>query len=90
MAEEKETKKIYAIKAIKKIDLLKYGMIKNAEQEAEILIYIKHPFLIDLEYLFHSKQRIYFVLPYIQGGEMADLLFHHQRFKEEVILFYAA
>lgn len=65
---------------MKKIELLKAGMVELAEQEAQILKDINHPFLIDLDFMFHSKQRIYFVQPFIEGGEMTALLEKHKRF----------
>ena len=90
LGEDIETKKLYAIKTIKKSELIKSGMIELAEQEAEILQDINHPFLIDLAFMFHSKYRIFFVQPFVEGGELTSLLQKHKRFQEDAILFFGA
>jgi len=30
----------------------------------------KHPFLIHIDYVFQDDDRIYFIMPYVSGGEL--------------------
>lgn len=51
---------------------------------------VAHPFLVGLHYSFQTKTKLYFVLDYVNGGE---LFFHLQREKKFPVpraLFYAA
>ena len=49
-----------------------------------------HPFLVGMEYLFQNDLRLYFVMPFVRGGEMYKIFQSQKRFKEESVLFYAA
>lgn len=57
--------------------------------ERKILLELKHPFLVEMHYAFQSPDRIYFVLDYVNGGD----LFHHLRkkvrFTEKEVKFFA-
>lgn len=34
---------------------------------------VKHPFLVGLHYSFQTKEKLYFVLDYVNGGEVSAL-----------------
>lgn len=38
--------------------------------EKTILEHINHPFLVGLDYAFQTDQKIYFVMEFMQGGEL--------------------
>lgn len=50
---------------------------------------VDHPFLLHLYYSFQTKQKLYFVMDYVNGGE---LFFHLEQsaFSEQRVKFYAA
>ena len=58
--------------------------------EKEILLQCKHPFLVGMEFLFQSPERLYFVMPFIRGGELYKIFKSRKRFNEETVKFYAA
>lgn len=70
LAELTKQGKLYAIKAIRKDVLIEYNQIQNTKLEKEILFNCDHPFLVGMDYLFQSPQRLYFVMPFIKGGEL--------------------
>jgi len=43
-----------------------------------------------MEYMFQSDARLYFVMPFINGGELYKIFQEQKRFPEEVVKFYAA
>lgn len=43
-----------------------------------------------MEYLFQSDARLYFVMPFINGGELYKIFQEHKRFDEGIVKFYAA
>ena len=49
-----------------------------------------HPFLCGMEYLFQSEARLYFVMPFINGGELYKIFQEKKRFDENIVKFYAA
>ena len=49
----------------------------------------EHPFLVGMEYLFQSSTRLYFVMPFIRGGELYKIFKARKRLTEPVVKFYA-
>lgn len=43
-----------------------------------------------MEFLFQSELRLYFVMPFIQGGELYKIFQAKKRFNEETVRFYGA
>ena len=69
---------LYAMKSLKKHVLIEQEQIEYTLLEKRILESLEHPFLINMTYFFQTPERIYFVMPFMQGGE----LFHHlKKFK---------
>uniref|UniRef100_G3NRQ9 Serine/threonine-protein kinase Sgk1 n=1 Tax=Gasterosteus aculeatus aculeatus TaxID=481459 RepID=G3NRQ9_GASAC len=91
LAKLKADSKFYAVKVLQKKVILKKKEQKNIMAERNVLLKsLKHPFLVRLHYSFQTPEKLYFVLDYVNGGE---LFFHLQRercFSEPRARFYAA
>lgn len=91
LAKLKSDGKFYAVKVLQKRVILKKKEQKNIMAERNVLLKsLKHPFLVGLHYSFQTPEKLYFVLDYVNGGE---LFFHLQRercFSEPRARFYAA
>ena len=77
--EEVSTKKLYALKEVKKASLCEEQDVRAVLEEKRILMDNRHPYLLGLTYAFQTRSKLCFVMEYIGGGE----LFHHlqqQRF----------
>lgn len=83
-------KRLYAIKAIRKDVLIEYNQVKNTKLERDILFECEHPFLVGMDYLFQSDTRLYFVMPFVRGGELYKVFKSKKRLPEQVVKFYAA
>lgn len=71
MANHKFENKIYAIKVLKKEAIIRRNEVKHIMAERNVLIRnVKHPFLVCLHYSFQSSDKLYFVLDYVNGGEV--------------------
>lgn len=57
--------KIYAIKILKKLQIFENDQIENAKAEKNILQNVKSPFLVSLDYVFTTEQKIYLVIEFI-------------------------
>lgn len=74
MANHKFENKIYAIKVLSKEAIIKRNEVKHIMAERNVLIRnLKHPFLVGLHYSFQSNDKLYFVLDYVNGGEVSIL-----------------
>lgn len=91
LARHKETAQYYAVKVLQKKIILKKKEQKHIMAERSVLMKnVKHPFLVGLHYSFQTTDKLYFVLDYVNGGE---LFYHLQRervFLEPRARFYAA
>ncbi|CAD8176424.1 unnamed protein product [Paramecium pentaurelia] len=82
----------YAMKVIKKADILKYGLVEHTMLEKNVLGASKNPFVVKLKYSFQTEQKLYLVMEFIKGGQLAKVLRKRQqgRFTEEQTKFCAA
>lgn len=84
MVNHKHENKIYAIKVLNKEAIIKRNEVKHIMTERNVLIKnLKHPFLIGLHYSFQTKDKLYFVLDYVNGGEVTVQI---DRFKFALML----
>lgn len=86
----KVTREIFAMKILKKSAILARNQVEHTKSERRILESLQHPFLMTLRYAFQSKDKLYFVLDYFQGGELFFHLKNVRRFPEEVARLYIA
>ena len=56
----------------------------------EILMKADHPFLCGINYVFQTQLRLYFIMPFIDGGELYKIFKNYRRFTESQAKFYAA
>ena len=80
----------YAIKILKKVDILRLDQLEHTRDEISILLKIDHPFIVALNGYFHDESRIFMVLDYIEGGEIFTLLRREGRFHDNDAKFYLA
>ncbi|XP_053668077.1 atypical protein kinase C [Anopheles marshallii] len=91
MVELKKTRRIYAMKVIKKALVTDDEDIDWVQTEKHVFeTASNHPFLVGLHSCFQTPSRLFFVIEFVRGG---DLMFHMQRQRrlpEEHARFYAA
>ena len=91
LAKHKETQKYYAIKVLQKKAVMKRNEVKHIMSERSVLLRnVSHPFLVGLHYSFQTATKLYFVLDYVNGGEIFYHLQRERTFDEHRAGFYAA
>lgn len=90
LVKENKSGEIYALKVLRKDNIIKRNQIEHTKTERSVLGYVKHPFIVGLNMAFQSKDKLYFVLDYCAGGELFFHLGKLGRFPEERAKFYAA
>ncbi|XP_039620269.1 serine/threonine-protein kinase N2 isoform X2 [Polypterus senegalus] len=92
LAEYKQTGKLYAIKALKKGDIVTRGEVDSLMCEKRIFETVnrsQHPFLVNLFACFQTPEHVCFVMDYSPGGDLM-MHIHSNVFSEKRARFYAA
>ena len=90
LVEKKDTRDLYALKVINKMDIIKRNFFENLRNEKKVMEKIENKFVVNLEYCFSSPQYVFFAMKFKQGGEIYYHLRKRIRFSEDIAKFYAA
>jgi serine/threonine protein kinase len=90
LVKEIKTGTIYALKVLRKDNIVKRNQVEHTKTERSVLGYVQHPFIVGMNMAFQSKDKLYFVLDYCAGGELFFHLGKEGRFPEPRARFYAS
>ncbi|KAJ3303460.1 hypothetical protein HDV03_003828 [Kappamyces sp. JEL0829] len=74
LAKKKITGLYYAIKVLRKADMVAKNQVTNIKSERTILTQLDSPYVVKLFSTFQSRNHIYLVMEYLNGGDCAALL----------------
>ena len=86
----KQTNELFAMKSLKKNVLIDEEQVESALLEKKILQSLNYPFLVGMVFCFQTEERVYFVLPFVRGGELFQHLRQCKYFPEQEVQFYAS
>lgn len=90
LARKVDTGALYAMKTLRKKDVLLRNQVAHVKAERDILAEADNEWVVRLYYSFQDKDNLYFVMDYIPGGDMMSLLIRLGVFSEELTRFYIA
>jgi len=90
LARMRATQELYAIKVLKKKDMIKKNMVNHVLVERKVLSVARNDFVVKMVSAFHSKDYLYLVMEYLIGGDLSSLLQGWGCFDTDWSAFYAA
>ena len=74
LVQSKHNQRYYAVKVLKKAQVVKMKQVEHTNDERRMLQQVKHPFLITLWGTFQDSKNLYMVMDFVEGGELFSLL----------------
>ncbi|XP_039044268.1 serine/threonine-protein kinase tricornered-like [Hibiscus syriacus] len=87
---EKKSGNIYAMKKLKKSDMLMKGQVEHVRAERNLLAEVASHCIVKLYYSFQDAEYLYLIMEYLPGGDMMTLLMRKDTLTENVAKFYIA
>ncbi|MCL4129102.1 UNVERIFIED_CONTAM: hypothetical protein GTU68_019171 [Idotea baltica] len=83
-----DTSRLYAMKTLRKADVLKRNQVAHVKAERDILAEADNEWVVKLYYSFQDKDNLYLIMDYIPGGDLMSLLMKFGVFKDSLARFY--
>ncbi|XP_057968846.1 uncharacterized protein LOC131158188 [Malania oleifera] len=90
LCQEKKSGNIYAMKKLKKSEMLSRGQVEHVRAERNLLAEVASHCIVKLFYSFQDAEYLYLIMEYLPGGDMMTLLMREETLTETVARFYIA
>ncbi|KAL0315795.1 UNVERIFIED_CONTAM: Serine/threonine-protein kinase CBK1 [Sesamum radiatum] len=90
LCREKKTGDIYAMKKLKKSEMLSRGQVEHVKAERNLLAEVASRYIVKLHCSFQDAEYLYLVMEYLPGGDVMTLLMREDTLTEMVARFYIA
>lgn len=87
---EKTTDHVYAMKKLKKSEMLRRGQVEHVKAERNLLAEVDSNYIVKLYCSFQDDEYLYLIMEYLPGGDMMTLLMRKDTLTEDEARFYIA
>ncbi|KAH7661144.1 Non-specific serine/threonine protein kinase protein [Dioscorea alata] len=88
LCREKTTGHVYAMKKLKKSEMLRRGQVEHVKAERNLLAEVDSAFIVKLYCSFQDQEYLYLIMEYLPGGDMMTLLMRKDTLTEDEARFY--
>ncbi|KAG1353961.1 serine/threonine-protein kinase tricorner [Cocos nucifera] len=85
---EKTTGNVYAMKKLKKSEMLRRGQVEHVKAERNLLAEVDSNCIVKLYFSFQDNEYLYLIMEYLPGGDMMTLLMRKDTLTEDEARFY--
>ncbi|XVE70079.1 hypothetical protein DITRI_Ditri10aG0043100 [Diplodiscus trichospermus] len=86
----KNTGEIFAMKKLKKSEMLSRGQVEHVRSERNLLAEVDSRCIVKLFYSFQDSDFLYLIMEYLPGGDIMTLLMREDILCEDIARFYVA
>uniref|UniRef100_A0A672NFK7 non-specific serine/threonine protein kinase n=1 Tax=Sinocyclocheilus grahami TaxID=75366 RepID=A0A672NFK7_SINGR len=90
LVQKKDTGHVYAMKILRKADMLQKEQVGHIRAERDILVQADSLWVVKMFYSFQDKLNLYLLMEFLPGGDMMTLLMKKDTLTEEETQFYVA
>ncbi|XP_042453367.1 serine/threonine-protein kinase tricornered-like isoform X1 [Zingiber officinale] len=90
ICKEKTTGHVYAMKKLKKSEMLRRGQVEHVKAERNLLAEVDSAYIVKLYFSFQDDEYLYLIMEYLPGGDMMTLLMRKDTLTEDEARFYVA
>jgi len=90
VCQKKDNKQVYAMKIMKKTEMLKKNQVTHIRAERDVLALADNPWVVKLHYSFQDEKNLFLVMEYLPGGDLMTILMKYDILTEEQTRFYIA
>jgi len=90
LTKRKLDEKIFAMKVLKKDEMMKKNMLKNVQNEVKIMALSKSDFIVHLYYSLQTESKILLFMEYMIGGDVKSLIKMCGYLEESLAMLYVA
>ncbi|XP_072955704.1 uncharacterized protein [Typha angustifolia] len=90
LCREKTSSNVYAMKKLKKSEMLRRGQVEHVKAERNLLAEVDSAYIVKLYCSFQDDEFLYLIMEYLPGGDMMTLLMRKDTLTEDEARFYVA
>ena len=79
----KKTGELFALKEMSKAKIIDKKSEKSIKYERDLLVKLKHPFIVNMHFAFQDKENLYLVMDLLTGGDLRYHISKQKKFTEE-------
>ena len=85
-----DTGHVYAMKVLRKAEMVEKEQVAHVRAERDILVEVDHTWVVKMFYSFQDSDALYLVMEFLPGGDIMTLLMKKDTLPEEAAQFYMA